>query len=85
MMEWCAEVITLGMFNQILSYSIPIEWRETITCGMLVEVPFGKMTVLGVVLHIGNKDLSTFEYTLKPIHGLKYDFPIFGQDLLDLI
>ena len=53
-----ADVLTTAAMWQseqpLLTYSIPIEFEETICAGQLVALPYGDRLVEGIVWHIHN-------------------------------
>lgn len=56
--------------NEIFSYSIPADLAEQIVIGSIVNVPFGKNLILGVVKSIEEASNTPSKYTVKNIASI---------------
>ncbi|MDR1401756.1 MAG: primosomal protein N' [Puniceicoccales bacterium] len=83
--DLCAEILTFGIFDKPLLYKIPGKLEEVLLVGMLVEVPFGKRKILGIVSKIYATDTGKSSYRVKEILSIRYDSSLLGEDLIDLI
>ncbi len=70
------------------TYEVPKELEREIKVGQLVEVPFGKRSPMGVVIHVETRDTGhvTREIkTVKPISKIIFDRPLLLPYQIDLI
>ena len=63
-------VITDISLDREFDYLVPEEWKESLTVGMAVDVPFGKTMRNGYVVAT-NVTSSVAQEKLKPLSGIK--------------
>ena len=74
-------VVNITQINGIFDYHVPEELQESIRPGCLVEVPFGKQLVQGIVLQ--ETEMPQVQET-RPIHSLLDSEPVVTQAQMTL-
>lgn len=78
--DMIAEIIPekrTGPDKNTFSYSVPTELQSQVTVGSIVEIPFGKKEIRGVILRIQNTDNRIqVDYELKEVKSINPDFAI---------
>jgi primosomal protein N' (replication factor Y) len=63
----------LSYASQVFTYTVPLEWQNSIAPGVLVEVPLKKQVVAAVIESIADQK-EKYEFELKPIISI-FPFP----------
>ena len=67
---------------QVFSYAVPEKMEKKIKTGMIVEIPFRRKNILGVVLSVKKEKPENIKFKLKEISGLpKEDLKLSGQQI----
>ena len=81
MKEFARVAVNVPQIRDLFDYAIPQEMIGSLSAGCLVEVPFGKQNVQGVVTEL--LDRPEVPET-KPIHALLDEFPVLTNNQLNL-
>ncbi|MBI9051449.1 MAG: primosomal protein N' [Anaerolineaceae bacterium] len=74
-------IVNMAQLNSAFDYAIPSEMEGAASIGSLVEVPFGKQTLQGVIIHLRSE--TTVE-NVKAIHAILDTQPVLSQQQIAL-
>ena len=74
-------IVNLAHINSAFDYVIPPQMESQIQPGSLVEVPFGKQKLQGIVIQIRGE---TSVQEVKPIHAVIDEQPVLNANQMDL-
>lgn len=83
-MQW-AQVAVPVPLGQAFTYSVPSELSARVVPGARVLCDFGRRTVMGVVLSLGDQAPSIAPEKIKPLRALVDSEPVLPRALLDFL
>ena len=75
--------ITSKAVDQYYTYKVPDKYKDKITIGIRVKIPFGKMILEGFVMNILS-DTNYDKNKIKEIISITDDTPVLNKEMLSL-
>lgn len=70
--------------SHFFSYEIPVELYDNLKIGMMVDIPFGKKNIQGIVFKISKKNCKEIDFKLKQIKSITVNNILISNEQIKL-